>query len=68
MGFIPIIIGIKRLIKIRGKPETIHATKKENLSFLSVTAITISNGGDDIGVFTPLFAKYNTVEEVSQYS
>lgn len=65
MGFIPIIIGIKRLIKILGKPETIHAMKKENLSFLSVTAITISNGGDDIGVFTPLFAKYNTVAEVS---
>lgn len=65
MGFIPIIIGIKRLTKFRGKPETIHAMKKEYLSFLSVTAITISNGGDDIGVFTPLFAKYNTVAEVS---
>lgn len=65
MGFIPIIIGIKRLTNLRGKPETIHAIKKEYLSFLSVTAITISNGGDDIGVFTPLFAKYNTVAEVS---
>lgn len=65
MGFIPIIIGIKRLTNFRGKPETIRATKKEYLSFLSVTAITISNGGDDIGVFTPLFAKYNTVAEVS---
>lgn len=65
MGFIPIIIGIKRLTNLRGKPETIQAMKKEYLSFLSVTAITISNGGDDIGVFTPLFAKYNTVAEVS---
>lgn len=65
MGFIPIIIGIKRLTNFRGKPETIQAMKKEYLSFLSVTAITISNGGDDIGVFTPLFAKYNTVPEVS---
>jgi cadmium resistance protein CadD (predicted permease) len=65
MGFIPIIIGIKRLTNFRGKPETIRAMKKEYLSFLSVTAITISNGGDDIGVFTPLFAKYNTVAEVS---
>jgi cadmium resistance protein CadD (predicted permease) len=65
MGFIPIIIGIKRLTNFRGKPETIQAMKKEYLSFLSVTAITISNGGDDIGVFTPLFAKYNTVAEVS---
>lgn len=65
MGFIPIIIGIKRLTNFPGKPETIQAIKKEYLSFLSVTAITISNGGDDIGVFTPLFAKYNTVAEVS---
>ena len=65
MGFIPIIIGIKRLTKFRGKPETIHTTKKEYLSFLSVTAITISNGGDDIGAFTPLFAKYNTLAEVT---
>ena len=65
MGFIPIIIGIKRLTNFRGKPETIRAMKKEYLSFLSVTAITISNVGDDIGVFTPLFAKYNTVAEVS---
>ena len=65
MGSIPIIIGIKRLTNLRGKPETIQAMKKEYLSFLSVTAITISNGGDDIGVFTPLFAKYNTVAEVS---
>jgi cadmium resistance protein CadD (predicted permease) len=46
-------------------PETNHAMKKEYLSFLSVAAITISNGGDDIGVFTPLFAKYNTTPEVT---
>lgn len=26
-------------------------------------AITVSNGGDDIGVFTPLFAKYNGIGE-----
>ena len=28
MGFIPIIIGIKRLTNFRGKPETIQAMKK----------------------------------------
>jgi cadmium resistance protein CadD (predicted permease) len=65
MGLIPIIIGIKRLLKFRMTPETNHAMKKEYLSFLSVAAITISNGGDDIGVFTPLFAKYNTTPEVT---
>jgi cadmium resistance protein CadD (predicted permease) len=65
MGLIPIIIGIKRLLKFRKRSETNYTMKKEYLSFLSVAAITIANGGDDIGVFTPLFAKYNTAPEVT---
>lgn len=34
------------------------------LAFLSVAAVTISNGGDNIGIYTPLFATYNTSSEV----
>lgn len=64
MGIIPIVIGIKRLLDSRETSETEKQTsKKQYLSFLSVTAITVSNGGDDIGVFTPLFAKYNEIAE-----
>jgi len=60
MGIIPVAIGIKKLLESREKPETeIQNRKKANISFLSVMATTESNGGDDIGVFTPLFAKYN---------
>jgi len=60
MGIIPVAIGIKKLLESREKPETeIQNRKKANISFLSVMTITESNGGDDIGVFTPLFAKYN---------
>jgi cadmium resistance protein CadD (predicted permease) len=33
-------------------------------SFLSVAAVTISNGGDNIGIYTPLFAAYNSSSEV----
>src|SRR5918998_3211863 len=33
-------------------------------SFLSVAAVTISNGGDNIGIYTPLFATYNSSFEV----
>ena len=33
-------------------------------SFLSVPAVTISNGGDNIGIYTPLFANYNSSFEV----
>jgi cadmium resistance protein CadD (predicted permease) len=72
LGFIPIGIGIKRLAehldrnRITEKNKTFQDNKGQGLiPFLTVSAITISNGGDDIGVFMPLFAKYNTVAEVT---
>jgi cadmium resistance protein CadD (predicted permease) len=66
MGLIPIGIGIKRLIERQHVAKTNKPNEKlEYLSFLSVAGITVANGGDDIGVFTPLFAKYNTYFEVT---
>jgi cadmium resistance protein CadD (predicted permease) len=63
MGFIPIGLGIKRLIE---RKQTNKQNKRlEHLSFLSVAGITVANGGDDIGVFTPLFANYNSNTEVT---
>ena len=35
------------------------------LSFLSVTAVTFTNGGDNIGFYVPLFSKYNTGGQIS---
>jgi cadmium resistance protein CadD (predicted permease) len=64
MGLIPIGIGIKKLTERRGMTKEINKLKLEYLSFISVAGITIANGGDDIGVFTPLFAKYSTSAEV----
>jgi cadmium resistance protein CadD (predicted permease) len=72
MGFIPIAIGIKRLVELKErnqitrKNKILQDDKRQGfISLLTVSGITISNGGDDIGVFTPLFAKYNTVGEVT---
>lgn len=72
MGLIPIAIGIKRLLEYQersqtsGKNKTIQDYRKQNfIPILAVSGITIANGGDDIGVFTPLFANFNTVGEVS---
>jgi cadmium resistance protein CadD (predicted permease) len=69
MGFIPIAIGNKSLLHLREQDqiskETVQISKRGYLSFLTVAAVTVSNGGDDIGVFTPLFAKYNTLGEVT---
>ena len=72
MGIIPIVIGTKRLVEhhetheITAKNKTFQDNKSRGfIPFFTVSAITISNGGDDIGVFRPLFAKYNTVSEVT---
>ncbi len=69
MGIIPIAIGIKRLVELRRDDQINHEplqpNKKSYLSFITVGAITVSNGGDDIGVFTPLFAKYSDAREVT---
>jgi cadmium resistance protein CadD (predicted permease) len=71
MGLIPIAVGIKRLLEYYERNKRTDTNKniqdkgKNLISFLAVSGITIANGGDDVGVFTPLFAKYNTVVEVS---
>lgn len=71
MGLIPMAIGIKRLLEYYERNKRTDTNKniqdkgKNLISFLAVSGITIANGGDDVGVFTPLFAKYHTVVEVS---
>ena len=71
LGMVPIAIGIKKLIEIRKKDKFFtrqvvqHEKNKSYLSFLSVAAVTFSNGGDNIGVYIPLFLKYNTISEIT---
>lgn len=71
LGIIPIAIGIKNLVEIRKKDKSpsrqvVHDKKnKSYLSFLAVAAVTFSNGGDNIGVYIPLFSKYNTVSQIT---
>lgn len=63
MGVIPIAIGIKKLVETRKPNDDEDQTKVQTtrasasyLRFLTVAAITIANGGDNIGVYVPLFA------------
>jgi cadmium resistance protein CadD (predicted permease) len=75
LGLVPIAIGVKKLIQVvRKKDEasdpmqTVQEknSRKENrsyLSFLTVAAVTFSNGGDNIGVYVPMFAQYNTTSQ-----
>ena len=69
LGIVPIVIGVKKLIVFRKKKESNSKQavqdKKNNLVFAAVSAVTFSNGGDNIGVYTPLFAKYNSVSQIT---
>jgi cadmium resistance protein CadD (predicted permease) len=71
MGIIPIAIGIKNLVEIRKKDDSYSMQVMQNkknksyLSFLAVAGVTFSNGGDNIGVYIPLFSKYNTISQIT---
>ena len=73
LGVVPIGIGVKKLIELRKTDEdkisySNHEIQRENKSYLSilaVAAVTFSNGGDNIGVYTPMFAKYNAASQIT---
>ena len=79
LGIVPIAIGARRLVQIIIKgdktsaPPSMDAAKESNnrkrnkqyLPFLAVAAVTFSNGGDNIGVYTPMFAQYNSIGQVT---
>jgi cadmium resistance transport/sequestration family protein len=65
LGIVPIVIGISRLLEEQTddleENETEIASESSGLSFLSpqtygVAAVTFANGGDNIGIYVPLFA------------
>ena len=68
LGFVPIIIGISRLINLQKAQEEVQAVADVNIArrsilarllnpqIFNVAAITIANGGDNIGIYLPLFA------------
>jgi cadmium resistance protein CadD (predicted permease) len=70
LGIAPIVIGVKKLVTLRKKNECnskskeIARDKMNKLAFAAVAAVTFSNGGDNIGVYTPLFARYSTASHL----
>lgn len=44
--------------------EQVTSKWHNHTSMLTVAAVTFSNGGDNIGIYTPLFAKYSSAGEV----
>lgn len=73
LGLVPIAIGIKELLSREEEAETVQTVSQNQSaipSFLSrllstqtynVAAITVANGGDNIGIYVPLFASGNLV-------
>lgn len=65
-GFIPIAIGLNRLVNLKEDDSDQQLAMPSSVSFrirsflspqtCSVAAITFANGGDNIGIYMPLFA------------
>lgn len=56
LGILPIIVGVKELLTNEGDEDDDVSVKKSSFQFLNVALVTIANGGDNIGVYVPLFA------------
>lgn len=62
LGVLPIAIGLKKIEELRrpGEPEddredgAIGSASRGNI--LAVAAVTIANGGDNLSIYTPIFA------------
>lgn len=59
LGVAPILIGIGKLWRL-GKSEDERQAATGGV--LTVAAVTIANGGDNIGVYTPIFASQGPLE------
>jgi cadmium resistance protein CadD (predicted permease) len=55
LGILPFGIGIRQLLKIRNRRSTHTAKPDDTLRVLSIAAITLGNGADNVGVYVPFF-------------
>ena len=62
LGFLPIYLGIKALWKLgernddNGTVNNLDESKHKSSNIFTVAGVTIANGGDNIGIYVPLFA------------
>jgi cadmium resistance transport/sequestration family protein len=66
LGLFPIYLGIKQLLSLRSAEkedaETTPAVRSGSL-LLSIAFITIANGGDNIGIYIPLFVSLSSLDK-----
>ena len=56
LGLAPIVIGIKKLVDWKRGIEADTKKQTGRGSIFTVAAVTFANGGDNIGIYVPLFA------------
>jgi cadmium resistance transport/sequestration family protein len=64
LGLIPIALGLRVLFEKEEEEEEeiIESTRKFSSLALSMMALTIASGGDNIGIYVPLFSSINSSE------
>ncbi|GAB3437756.1 cadmium resistance transporter [Actinophytocola sediminis] len=63
LGLLPLALGIKAAVEAwqhRNDPDDKKTATKRGPTVLEVTAVTVANGGDNIGVYVPVFATEGT--------
>jgi cadmium resistance protein CadD (predicted permease) len=58
LGLVPLALGILHLVRKRddADPTEAAASMSSGVRVLAVTAMTVANGGDNIGIYIPVFA------------
>lgn len=59
LGILPLAIGVKDLFSMRrndDESKEVNPDIKVKFQFLNVALVTFANGGDNIGIYAPLFA------------
>lgn len=64
LGIAPIAIGIHKLLKRNDDPENDVKEQRSLSGIFGVASVTFANGGDNIGIYTPLFASFNSARLV----
>jgi cadmium resistance protein CadD (predicted permease) len=60
LGIVPLAIGIKELVRIN-RSKAIPAERVDSSwSVLSIAALTLANGADNLGVYVPFFVAHRT--------
>lgn len=65
LGFLPILMGLYYLVsRWMGASEDEDAPSSRPTGLASIVAVTFANGGDNIGVYTPVFSTNTALELV----